>query len=423
MTGVGRPVVIPDRVTDDDLVRNISSATGDGAKSTSISRDILVSQGASALADILMRACLEYPLLAAELAALKPAERTDGPEVKSTLAMAGDQADEPYMVGSCQAMQVVFHAIRRFASTDAPILVTGESGTGKELAARAIHERSQYSRGPFVAVNCGGLPASLIASELFGHEKGAFTGALSRRIGRIEEANNGTLFLDEMGDLPMELQANLLRFLQDKTIERVGSNAQHQINTRIIAATNVQLEQAVTEGRFRQDLFFRLDVLRVHLPPLRERDGDIELMIKFFLNQAAREFNLDSPPMLAESCLAALRHYSWPGNVRELISKMRRAVIMAGDRPLEIDDFDLNGPPAHCGPNNSVNGTAPLAAPMAAVPDNSRARLSDARARAEEAAVQAALEKYHFNVTRASKDLGVSRVTMYKLMDRYNIQR
>jgi DNA-binding NtrC family response regulator len=159
------------------------------------------------------------------------------------------------------------------------------------------------------------------------------------------------------------------------------------------------------------------------LPPLRERDGDIELMIKFFLNQAAREFNLDTPPLLAENCLTALRHYSWPGNVRELISKMRRAVIMAGDRPLEIEDFDLNGPPAHCGPSNEVNGTASLAAPMAAAPDDSRARLSDARARAEEAAVQAALEKYHFNVTRASKELGVSRVTMYKLMDRYNIQR
>ncbi|MCK5276838.1 MAG: sigma-54-dependent Fis family transcriptional regulator, partial [Alphaproteobacteria bacterium] len=255
-----------------------------------------------------------------------------------------------------------------------------------------------------------------------GHEKGAFTGALSRRIGRIEEANNGTLFLDEMGDLPMELQANLLRFLQDKTIERVGSNAQHHIHTRIIAATNVQLEQAVTEGRFRQDLFFRLDVLRVHLPPLRERDGDIELMIKFFLNQAAREFNLDSPPMLAESCLAALRHYSWPGNVRELISKMRRAVIMAGDRALDIGDFDLNGPAA-CASNYAVSGTAPPAAPVEARPDDSRARLADARARAEQDAVRAALEKFHFNVTRAAKELAVSRVTMYKLMDRYDIHR
>lgn len=422
MTGVGRPVVIPDRISDKDLVRDICSTTGGGAKSTTVSRDVLISQGASALADILMRACLENPQLAAELAAIEPAERTDGPEVKSTLALAGDQTEDPYMVGSCQAMQVVFHTIRRFATTDAPILVTGQSGTGKELAARAIHERSQYSRGPFVVVNSGGLPASLIASELFGHEKGAFTGALSRRIGRMEEAHNGTLFLDEIGDLPMELQANLLRFLQDKTIQRVGSNAAHQINTRVIAATNVNLEQAVTEGRFRQDLFFRLDVLRIHLPPLREREGDIELMIKFFLNQAAREFNADSPPMLAESCLSALRHYSWPGNVRELISKMRRAVVMAGDRPLDIGDFDLNGP-APCGPGPIATNVMGDIEAAVTEPVYTKARLADARARAEEDAVRAALDKFHFNVTRAAKELGVSRVTMYKLMDRYNIQR
>lgn len=422
MTGVGRPVVIPDRISNEDLVRDISSTTGGGARAKSVSRDVLLSQGASVLADILMRACLEYPALATELAAIEPAARTDGPEIKSTLAMAGDQTGEPFMVGSCQSMQVVFHEIRRFASTDAPILLTGESGTGKELAARAIHERSQFSRGPFVAVNCGGLPASLIASELFGHEKGSFTGAVSRRIGRIEEANNGTLFLDEIGDLPMELQANLLRFLQDKTIERVGSNAAHQINARVIAATNVELEQAVTEGRFRQDLFFRLDVLRIHLPPLREREGDIELMIKFFLNQAAREFKLDSPPMIAGNCLAALLHYSWPGNVRELISKMRRAVVMAGDRPLDIGDFDLNGPTL-CVPKAAADRTSRINTPAEALHDDAGARLADARARAEEDAVRGSLDKYHFNVTRAAKDLGVSRVTMYKLMDRYNIQR
>ena len=422
MAGVGRPGVIPDRTSDKDPVRDRRSTTGDGEKSTTVSRDVLVSQGASALADILMRACLEDPRLAAELAAIEPATRTDGPEVNGTLALAGDRADGPYMVGGCQAIQVVFHAIRRFASTDAPILVTGESGTGKELAARAIHERSQYSRGPFVVVNCGGLPASLIASELFGHEKGAFTGALARRVGRIEDADNGTLFLDEIGDLPLELQANLLRFLQDKTIERVGSNAAHKINARVIAATNVNLEQAVTEGRFRQDLFFRLDVLRIHLPPLREREGDIELMIKFFLNQAAREFNLDSPPMLAGSCLSALRQYSWPGNVRELISKMRRAVIMAGDRPLDIGDFDLNGPAAGA-PSHAAGEAAAPAAPIEARPANDRARLADARARAERDAVRAALEQFHFNVTRASRELGISRVTMYKLMDRYDIKR
>ena len=422
MTGVGRPGVIPDRIDDADLVRTIGSASAEKTNSSTVSRDVLISQGASALADILMRACLDHPQLAADLANLQAPQRTDGPEVKNTLAMAGEEPDDPYMVGGCQAMQVVFHAIRRFASTDAPILVTGESGTGKELAARAIHERSQFARGPFVAVNCGGLPASLIASELFGHEKGSFTGALSRRIGRIEEADGGTLFLDEVGDLPMELQANLLRFLQEKTIERVGSNKPIHINTRIIAATNVDLEQAVKEGRFRQDLFFRLDVLRIHLPPLREREGDIELMIKFFLNQAAREFSLEAPPRLTSTCLAALKAYGWPGNVRELISKMRRAVVMAEDRPLEMADFDLNGPAA-CGPAAAPARQVPAPSRPEAEPDDARARLADARARAEQDAVRAALDKFHFNVSRAAKELGVSRVTMYKLMDRYGIQR
>lgn len=423
MTGVGRPIVIPDRIFEADLVQDIPASSREGAKTATVSRETLISQGASALADILMRTCLEHPQLAAELAALKPAARVDGPEVRGTMALAGDEGDGPYMVGSCRAMQVVFHAIRRFATTDAPILVTGESGTGKELAARAIHERSKYSRGPFVAVNCGGLPPTLIASELFGHEKGAFTGAVARRIGRIEEAHGGTLFLDEIGDLPLELQANLLRFLQEKTIERVGSNKPIQINARIIAATNLDLEQAVTAGNFRQDLFFRLDVLRIHMPPLRDRESDIELLIKFFLTQAAREFGLEPPPRLLDSCLAALKQYSWPGNVRELISKMRRAVIMAEDRPLEMLDFDLNGPATSTPSQTPADITGTSAETDGPPSDEATARLATARARAEQDAVRAALDKFHFNVTRAAKELGVSRVTMYKLMDRYNIQR
>lgn len=420
MTGVGRPIVIPDHAPSEELVRNIGFVTGvagNGAKSTAVSREGLIARGAPALANILMRACLNYPQLATEIAAMETVGKTDCPEVKSTLALADTPSGEPYMVGDCQAMQVVFHAIRRFATTDAPILLTGESGTGKELAARAIHERSHYARGPFVAVNCGGLPGTLIASELFGHEKGAFTGALSRRVGRIEEADKGTLFLDEIGDLPLELQANLLRFLQEKTIERVGSNKPIQVNARILAATNMELEQAVTEGRFRKDLFFRLDVLRIHLPPLRGREGDLELMIKFFLNQASREFKLESPPRLTDTCLAALKQYSWPGNVREMISKMRRAVIMAGDRPLDIGDFDLNGPTA------AWALSPPSTPPAETRPDDATARLADARARAERNAVQAALDKFHFNVTRTARELGVSRVTMYKLMDRYDIRR
>jgi len=426
MTGLGRPVVYADRISEGDLVCGIGSDQGGGAKSTTISKDTLIAQGASALADILLRACLEYPALAAELASLTPAERVDDPAVKSELAKAGDEVGEPYMVGSCPAMQVVFHAIRRFAATDAPILITGESGTGKELTARAMHERSQYAKGPFVAVNCAGLPPTLIASELFGHERGAFTGALSRRIGRIEEAQGGTLFLDEIGDLPMELQANLLRFLQDRTIERVGSNQHIQIDTRVIAATNVDVERAVTDGRFRQDLFFRLDVLRIHMPPLREREGDIELLIKFFLNQAAREFKFESVPRIRATCMEGLRSYGWPGNVRELISKMRRAVVMADSRALEIEDFDLNGPaalrPMAPSAPDAVAAQLPQAGKPAVEPDPNP-RLATARAKAEKEAVGAALDKYHFNVTRASKELGVSRVTMYKLMDRYDIRR
>lgn len=421
MTGVGRPFNRAYRVSGGSMACETDPATGNGANTRNISKDLLIAQGAPALADILMRASLKYPEIAGELAACKPLRRTDDAEVRDALAVSEGPAGEPYMVGTCAAMQVVYHAVRRFGSTDAPILLTGESGTGKELAALAIHERSPFAKGPFVAVNCAGLPASLIASELFGHEKGSFTGATSRRIGRIEEAEGGTLFLDEIGDLPMELQANLLRFLQNQTIERVGSNQPIKIQTRVVAATNVDLEEAVTTGRFRQDLFFRLDVLRIHMPALRERTEDIGLLVKYFLNQTAREFGVDSVPKITDEALATLESYSWPGNVRELISKMRRAVIMAGDHPLGVADFDLNGPVPGAPRESAVT-------PAAVDADDGESESNDpglasARARAERKAVSAALGKFHFNVTRAAKELGVSRVTMYKLMERHDIQR
>ena len=418
MTGVGRPVMRADRASGGEFARRTGPETGDGHQTRTVSRDSLIAQGAPALADMLMRACLKYPALTEDLASRKPLRRTDDPAVKIAMAAAGGPAGDPYIVGNCAAMQVTFHAIRRFGSTDAPILLTGESGTGKELAALAVHERSPNARGPFVAVNCAGLPASLIASELFGHEKGSFTGAVGRRIGRIEEAEGGTLFLDEIGDLPMELQANLLRFLQNRTIERVGSNQPIEIRTRVVAATNVNLEEAVTDGRFRQDLFFRLDVLRIHMPALRDRDDDIELLVKYFLNQTAREFGVETAPVITDRAIEALKSYSWPGNVRELISKMRRAVIMAGDRPLDVSDFDLNGP-VPCAP---ASKTAAAAGTRQHEPGD-KPGLAGARAKAEKAAVADALDKFHFNVTRASKELGVSRVTMYKLMDRYDIRR
>ncbi|MEE8444745.1 MAG: sigma-54 dependent transcriptional regulator [Alphaproteobacteria bacterium] len=375
--------------------------TEDKGRPRVVSRDTLAGHGAGALAEILMRASLKHPDIADELASIEPSRRSGDPA-----AARSDRrpADEFYMVGACPPMQDVFQAIRRFAPTAAPVLLTGESGTGKELVAQAIHERSSFAQGPLVTVNCAGLPASLIASELFGHEKGSFTGATRRRAGRIESAEGGTLFLDEIGDLPMELQSTLLRFLQDHTIERVGGDRPIVIRTRVIAATNVNLEEAVTGGRFRQDLFFRLDVLRIHLPPLHRRGSDIELLTRYFVKQIAGEFGVDPAPEISPDAIAALQAYSWPGNVRELISKLRRAVIMAGEQPLEAADFDLGDK-------------------KPAVVTDGNTRLITARAIAEMKAVAEALDRTGFNVTRAAKELGVSRVTMYKLMARHDISR
>ncbi len=401
MTGVGRPVMHAIAASEEGLACDAGRKTEDKNRPRVVSRDTLAGHGADALAEVLMRASLKHPDIADELASLKPARRSADPAA----ARAGNRtADEFYMVGACPPMQDVFQAIRRFAPTAAPVLLTGESGTGKELVAQAIHERSGFAQGPFVTVNCAGLPASLIASELFGHEKGSFTGATSRRAGRIESAENGTLFLDEIGDLPMELQSTLLRFLQDHTIERVGGDRPITIHTRVVAATNVNLEEAVTGGRFRQDLFFRLDVLRIHLPPMHRRGSDIELLARYFVKQIAGEFGVNPAPELSSGAIAALQTYSWPGNVRELISKLRRAVIMAGEQPLEAADFDLGGE-------------------KPAVVTDGNTRLITARAIAEMKAVAEALDRSGFNVTRAARELGVSRVTMYKLMARHDIRR
>ena len=207
-------------------------------------------------------------------------------QLKIASRTAGGAPPTQYeMVGASPQMHALFHTIRKVATVDAPVLVYGESGTGKELAARAIHDHSQRAHGPFVAVNCAALPATLIHSELFGHERGSFTGAHKRAIGRLETAAGGTVFLDEIGDLPHELQVTLLRFLQEKTIERIGGNESIAIDVRVLAATNIDLEQAVAEGRFREDLYYRLNVLRIAVPALRERETDIEILARFFFNK------------------------------------------------------------------------------------------------------------------------------------------
>lgn len=341
------------------------------------------------LADILLGLIERHPDLMQEVAeAFKRASKS---------SPATEAPDDGLMIGACDAMRTVFDSIRRFAQVDAPILITGESGTGKELAAKAVHERSAFSRGPFVAVNCGGLPETLVASELFGYERGSFTGATERRIGRIEAANRGTLFLDEIGDMPMSLQPQLLRFLQDMTIQRIGGKDIIPVHLRVIAATNVDLEQAVQDERFRKDLFFRLNVLRLDLPPLRERNGDIPVAAQFFLRRVCNEHGLPVPKLTA-AALALLESYDWPGNLRELISAVRRAAIMCDEDRLDASEFAfLNEMAITNLSNQDTPDDARSARPRKPTPEE----LLDV------------LAKNGNNVSRTARYFGVSRVTLY----------
>lgn len=304
------------------------------------------------------------------------------------------------MVGSSPVMRRIYETIRKVARTDAPVLITGESGTGKELAAQAIHERSAYRDGPFVPINCAALPTNLIASELFGHEKGAFTGADQRRIGRIQSAEGGTVFLDEIGDLPLDLQAHLLRFLQEKTIDRVGGRHPIKVNVRVVAATHVDLRKAVAEGRFREDLYYRLNVLTLEMPPLRERGDDIELVSTFFMRKFADEMGR-SIRGLHPDAQRLIRCYPWPGNIRELIAAMRRAVVMADSDWIHAEDLGL--PETNATPNGEIPS------------------LEAARRRTEEELIRKALDAHNNNIKRTAEHLGVSRVTLYRLIEKYGI--
>lgn len=315
------------------------------------------------------------------------------------------------MVGDSPAMKNVFERIRRVARTDAPIMITGESGTGKELAARAIHERSSRGSCPFVAINCAALPANLIASELFGYEKGAFTGAYARKVGQIETASAGTLFLDEIGDLPLDLQGYLLRFLQERKIVRVGGHNPVNVDARIISATNSDVPKAIAGGHFREDLFYRLNVLTLVMPPLRERGGDIELMAAFFLRRFATEFGRDVTSFSPDA-LQALRAHRWTGNVREMISAIRRAVVMGNMSVITADDLGLESAVPH-------EGT-----PLANVqPATSRSVFARPRpgSDSERQAVLAALANNKQNVTHAAQELGISRITLYRMLHRHHL--
>jgi DNA-binding NtrC family response regulator len=302
------------------------------------------------------------------------------------------------MTGLSPKMVQLYRQIEKIVTVDAPVLIGGESGTGKELVARAIHQYSARARGPFVAMNCGAISPHLIHSELFGYEKGAFTGASQRKIGNIEAANEGILFLDEIGDLPLDLQASLLRFLQEKTIVRVGATERLRVNVRVIAATHVDLQRAVQDGRFREDLYYRLNVLHLKVPPLRERGEDIVLLAQqVFADNLAQK----SPQVrgFGPEALRAMVDYHWPGNVRELINRVQHAMIMSENRLLSVADLGL-----------------PVAEGLAAAPT-----LDELRASVEREVIETSLKKYRNNVSETARQLGVSRVTLYRMIDRLKI--
>lgn len=304
------------------------------------------------------------------------------------------------MMGNSPAMRTVFESIRKVATTDAPVLILGESGTGKEMAAQAIHRKSSRKDGPFVAINCSAIPETLLESELFGHEKGAFTGAHVQRQGRIETANGGTLFLDEIGEIPLPIQVKLLRFLQEKCIERVGGRHEIQIDARVVAATNVDLKKAIREGTFREDLYYRLAVVQIMMPPLRDRETDIRLLAQFFLQRFSGQINKSGLSFDQES-LRAINRHTWPGNVRELENRVKRAAIMADGKRLTVHDLELAGPSTGAG----------------------AATLKDAREAVEREMVQQALRKHGGKITPAAIDLGISRPTLYELMEKLGIAR
>ncbi len=244
------------------------------------------------------------------------------------------------LVGKSRAMQEVYKAIGRVASTDATVLIRGESGTGKELVARAIYHHSARKDKPFLVINCVAIPETLLESELFGYEKGAFTGASHRKFGKIEQADGGTVFLDEIGDMPFTIQAKILRLLQEKSIERLGGHSHIPVDVRMIAATNRDLEEALETGRFRADLYYRLKVVTIWLPPLRERKGDIPMLAEYFLKRCTREMHIDNPG-LTHDAKRTLEQYSWPGNVRELANTVQKAIIFSRGSPITGEEIAL----------------------------------------------------------------------------------
>jgi DNA-binding NtrC family response regulator len=301
------------------------------------------------------------------------------------------------LVGRSEAMQELFSLIQDVAESDSPVLITGETGTGKELVAKAIHAKSARCNGPFIAINCGAFPEHLLESELFGHERGAFTGAHRAKKGRLDLAHHGTLFLDEVGIVPLKMQVDLLRVLETKEFHRLGGTAEIEVDFRTIAATNRDLQQAIEKGEFRQDFFYRLNVISLHIPPLRERRDDIPLLAEHFLDRYSRETNKDIDTINREA-MSILRQYDWPGNVRELENAIERAVVIGKKRRLDPEEFSF------------------------LAPHLSAAAETYSLEKTQVVHLFKVLKEFDWNITKAAQALEINRVTLHKKIKKYNLR-
>ena len=312
-----------------------------------------------------------------------------------------DQAVLGQIITGAPEMLKVAQMIERVANTNASVMLLGASGTGKELLAKGLHDSSDRREAPFVAINCAAIPENLLESELFGHEKGAFTGAIKTTEGKIEQANGGTLFLDEVGDIPLPLQVKLLRFIQERVVERIGGRKPIAVDTRIVCATHQNLEEMIQENTFREDLYYRLAEIVIKIPALSERPGDASLLARHFQTKFAEEIN-PAVKGIAPDALAALEAWSWPGNVRELENRIKRAVIMADGKMISASDLDLE-----------VNDNEPV----------DLLNLKSAREAADRAAIRRAISQTNGNISNAAKLLGISRPTLYDLLKQYQMQQ
>lgn len=302
------------------------------------------------------------------------------------------------IIANSPEMLQVLRNIEKLAPTDVAVLILGESGTGKELLAHALHKLSRRAHAPFIPINCAAIPETLLESELFGHEKGAFTGAVRQNIGRIESAHRGTLFLDEIGDLPLPMQVKMLRFLQDQVVERIGGRKPVQVDVRIVCATNQDLDRMLVEGSFREDLFYRLNEVAVKVPPLRERPADAVVLASFFLRRFAAEYGHVARG-ISSSALAAIKEHPWPGNVRELENRVKRAVVMTDGALVSAADLDL----------------------LTSEDETKSLDIRSARSRAEREVIQLAMAQAGSNLSKAAKLLGISRPTLYDLMQQHQL--